>query len=154
MMNLLRQILAVLALAVAGSGSLPLVVHHFHCHHSDALQGIGHFADAHASESGSSDEHDEAAAQSVSQLASCSCAHVYVPEAKPLVGSETASQATASAAREDCSVCFQLSQVTSVAEHVATVTSMQLAEVVVLHELNFDLAPVDCNNPPRGPPAV
>ncbi len=171
-MNFLRQIVAVLALAVASSGSLPLVVHHLHCHHTDV--GHGHSPGEQDSQSDSSPVQGsaiqgETASKSVPQHATCSCAHGCVPVGISLSDGElsdgelgdgelgdreTVVSATLSDTHEDCSVCFQLSQVTSIAEHVATVTSAQLAEIVVLHTIDFDLATVDCNYPPRGPPAV
>lgn len=142
-MHFLRQIVTVLALAVASSGSLPLVVHHLQCHQSHLPSGVADCADARGT-----------VARPFAKLASCSCAHGSISVAEPASSGHDSELASASAADEDCSVCFQLSQVTSVAEYFGADSCVRLAGMLVLPELNVDLATVAGNNPPRGPPAV
>ena len=135
-MNLVRQIAALLALAIASSGSLPLVVHHVYCH-------------SHASES-------------VSALGSaqtkCNCAHgcstAIGESSDTATDSKDSRQADVSAAPEECSICFQLSQATCAASPTTVACCFQFRGKAVLPEHEFDLTTVESNYPPRGPPAV
>ncbi len=137
-MYVIRQIAVLLALAIASSGSLPLVVHNLQCHHSLVASSSS------AGQSGNT------------AVASCRCAHSCSSlKSADVESSELALQDPAfSDGHEDCSICFQLSQATFATVTTSLVSALPLCFEAECTYQNLDLPTVESSYPPRGPPAV
>ncbi len=142
-MTSLRQIIGLLALALASVGPLPLWMHHAVCHtHSRCLthsSDCGHAADSgtHAAVEENRCGHSHSAATVIPQRSRGSSAS---PELAQL--------------EHDCFVCYQLSQAAAASALVSAkvaklppITSVVTQRTCVTADLNGLYAP-------RGPPAV
>lgn len=141
-MNLVRQITTLLVLAIAGSGSVPLALHHLCCHSDSAGSLAAGFSGA-----------DE------SPSFACSCSHGCGSGIEKNAPSDSDQSEGPLATVEpdaghECSICFQLSQSSCAFAANPSVSCYALQGTAVSLELSFDLAAVDCCYPPRGPPAA
>ncbi len=137
-MYVIRKIAILLALAIAGSGSLPLVVHDLYCHHDLVVT---------SNSTGQSSE---------TSVASCGCVHSCLsPKSSEADSHKHALQdPVASAGHEDCLVCFQLSQAIFATVTTSLVSAFPLCVNADDDYQNLDLPTVESSYPPRGPPAV
>ena len=135
-MSLMRYFLVLLTLAVASGGSLPLILHQLTCHSEVEVHG--------------------SAQEAPSESAASQCGHLCSHSSSSRSNSESDQRngGNCSSTHDDCSICYQLSQL-SVTFSLAELTE---SELVCFGSPSYvdslDLSAVDCPYPSRGPPAT